>query len=163
MDFKKFLSNTQMGKLVANFMKKELSTDDQGKVVLSAEEEQQLTQRFGAKFVEKLKGKTFSSADDNTTELFEVALDHARQEVETHFTTRIEQLQNDLAMLAEAAETAPAIEQAANAAQRFVKNAGTFKANMALVHNQAAATFLQSGVMATTCLLYTSPSPRDRG
>lgn len=53
-------------------------------------------------------------------------------------------------MLAEAAETAPAIEQAANAAQRFVKNAGTFKANMALVHNQAAATFLQSGVMATT-------------
>mgnify|MGYP007060627774 CR=1 FL=1 len=150
MDFKKFLSNTQMGKLVANFMKKELSTDDQGKVVLSAEEEEQLTQRFGAKFVEKLKGKTFSSTDDNTTELFEAALDHARQEVETHFTARIEQLQNDLAMLAEAAETAPAIEQAANAAQRFVKNAGTFKANMALVHNQAAATFLQSGVMATT-------------
>lgn len=150
MDFKKFLSNTQMGKLVANFMKKELSTDDQGKVVLSAEEEQQLTQRFGAKFVEKLKGKTFSSTDDNTTELFEAALDHARQEVETHFTTRIEQLQNDLAMLAEAAETPPAIEQAANAAQRFVKNAGTFKANMGLVHNQTAAAFLQSGVMATT-------------
>lgn len=150
MDFKKFLSNTQMGKLVANFMKKELSTDDQGKVVLSAEEEQQLTQRFGAKFVEKLKGKTFSSADDSTTELFEAALDHARQEVETHFTSLIEQLQNDLAMLAESAETAPAIEQPANAAQRFIKGAGTFKANMGLVHNQAAATFLQSGVMATT-------------
>ena len=68
MDFKKFLSNTQMGKVIANYLKKEPATDDQGKVVLSAEEEQQLTQRFGAKFVEKLKGKTFSSADDNTTE-----------------------------------------------------------------------------------------------
>lgn len=150
MDFKKFLSNTQMGKVIANFLKKEPATDEQGKVVLSAEEEQQMTQHFGAKFVEILKDKTFTSADDSASELFDAAVAHAREEAATQFTTQIDQLQKDLAILAEAAEAAPAIEQAANAAQRFVKNAGTFKANMALVHNQAAATFLQSGVMATT-------------
>lgn len=150
MDFKKFLSNTQMGKVVANFLKKEPATDEQGKVVLSAEEEQQMTQHFGAKFVEILKGKTFTSADDSASELFDAAVAHAREETATQFTTQIDQLQKDLAMLAGAAETAPAIEQPANAAQRFIKGAGTFKANMALVHNQAAATFLQSGVMSTT-------------
>lgn len=150
MDFKKFLSNTQMGKVVANYLKREPATDEQGKVTLSTEEEQQLTRYFGAKFVEILKSKTFYSTDDNTSELYDAAVTHAREEAATQFATQIEQLQKDLAMLAEAAETAPIIEQAANAAQRFVKNAGTFKANMALVHNQTAAAFLQSGVMATT-------------
>lgn len=149
MDFKKFLSNTQMGKVVANVLKKEPATDEHGKVVLSAEEEQQLTQHFGAAFVEILKGKTFSSTEDNTTELFEAAVNHAREEAEAHFSTQINQLQKDLATLAGASETAPVIERASNAAQRFVKDAGAFKANMALVHNQAAAEFLQSGVMAT--------------
>lgn len=150
MDFKKFLSNTQMGRVIANHLKKEPATDAQGKVVLSAEEEQQLTQHFGAAFVEILKGKTFTSADDRASELFDAAVTHAREEAATQFTTQIDQLQKDLAMLAGAAEAAPAIEQAANAAQRFIKNAGTFKANMTLAHNQAAAAFMQSGVMATT-------------
>ena len=150
MDFKKFLSNTQMGKVVTNFLKKEPATDEQGKVVLTEAEEQQLTQRFGAKFVEILKGKTFSSDEENATDLFDAALNHARQEVESRVASQIEQLQNDLAMMAATTEPEPAIEQAANTAQRFVKNAGTFKANISLAHNQEAAAFLQSGVMAAS-------------
>lgn len=163
MDFKKFLSNTQMGKVVANFLKKEPATDEQGKVVLSAEEEQKMAQHFGAKFVEILKGKTFTSADDSASELFDAAVAHAREEAATQFTKQIDQLQKDLAMLAGAAETAPAIEQPANAAQRFIKGAGTFKANMALVHNQAAATFLQSGVMADTPSIEVDDLRRELG
>lgn len=163
MDFKKFLSNTQMGKVIANFLKKEPATDAQGKVVLSAEEEQQLTQHFGASFVEILKGKTFTSADDSASELFDAAATHIREEVATQFTAQINQLQKDLAILAEVPEAAPAIEHAANAAQRFVKNAGTFKANMALVHNQAAAAFLQSGIMADTPSIEVNDLRRELG
>ncbi|MEG2063515.1 MAG: hypothetical protein RRY23_00090 [Alistipes sp.] len=149
MDLKQFLSNTQMGKLVANFMKKELPTNDQGKVVFSAEEEQQLTQRFGAPFVEKLKDKTFSSANDNSTELFDAAVAHARHEVEALLTPQIKQLQADLATMGTIPEPAPGSEAGLDAAHRVVKRAGTFKANMAMAHNQDATAFLQSGVMAT--------------
>lgn len=150
MDIKKFLSNSQMGKVVANFLKKEPTTNDQGKVVLTAEQEQQLTQHFGDKFVQILKDKTFSPADDNATELFDAAVAHAKNEAKAEFTPQIEQLQNDLAILAAAPEDAPIVEKAAKTALSFKKGANGFKANMGLSHNKTAAEFMQTGVMATT-------------
>lgn len=81
MDIKKILSNTQMGKVIANYLGKAPTVDSQGKVVLSAEEEQKLTQQFGSKFVEILKSETFSSEEENATSLFEAARDHIRAEL----------------------------------------------------------------------------------
>ncbi len=145
---KKFLANTQMGRVVANFLKKEPAVDDHGKIALSAEEEQQLTQHFGAKFVEILKGKTFTTADENATDLYEAAVAHAREEVEHRFTDTINQLQADLATLAAQPEVLPAAEKALGVAGAQQKS--TFKANMSLAHNRAAAAFLQTGAMTET-------------
>ena len=148
MDFKKILSNTQMGKVVANFLKKEPTTDEQGKVVLSAEDEEKLARHFGARFVEILKSETFTSPDASATELFDAAVAHAREEVRTTFTEQIQQLQNDLATLAARPEDLPAAEKAGALIRNAKSGGGTFKANMTLAHNKAAAEFLQTGVMA---------------
>lgn len=150
MDIKKILSNTQMGKVIANYLGKAPTVDSQGKVVLSAEEEQKLTQQFGSKFVEILKSETFSSEEENATSLFEAARDHIRAEVEEQFEGTIRQLQDSIATLAAAPEPLPAAQGVASAVQAIKRGVSTFKANMALSHNKAAAEFLQTGVMAET-------------
>ena len=67
MDVKQFLSNTQMGRVVVRFLKKEPTADAQGKMVLTEEEEQKLTEHFGQPFVQLLKEKTFTSAEDKAS------------------------------------------------------------------------------------------------
>ena len=95
MDFKQFLSNTQMGKVVVRFLKKEPTADAQGKMVLTAEEEQKLTEHFGPNFVSLLKEKTFSTEDEQANDLYEAALHHATEQVEARFTSQIKQLQTE--------------------------------------------------------------------
>lgn len=164
MDIKKFLANTQMGKVVANFFKKEtMATDEQGKVVLSAEEEQQLTQHFGAKFVEILKGKTFTAEDDNAGDLYEAAVAHATQEATAHLATQVEQLQNDIALLAAKPEDAPLGETTTQIIRALKKGDKSFKANMALSHNKAAGEFLHTGVMAETPTIEVSDIQQELG
>jgi len=100
MDIKKFLSNTQMGRVVANFLKKELTTDAQGRVQLSEEDERELTEHFGAGFVQLLKEKSFATEDEKASNLYEAAVRHATEQVETKFTEQIAQLQKDIATFA---------------------------------------------------------------
>ncbi len=143
MDIKKFLSNTQMGRVVANFLNIDtLATNEQGQVALTAEEEQKLTQQFGASFVGILKAKTFTSAEDNATELFEAASAHIRDTATAPLVAQVTQLQGDVATLAATSEEEPAREQAGAPAP---KSTSGFKANMQLAHNATAASFLQSG------------------
>ncbi len=158
---KKFLVNTQMGRVVASFLKKEPAVDDHGKIALSAEEEQQLTQHFGAKFVEILKDKTFTTVDDNATDLYEAAVAHARKEVEDRFTDTINGLQNDLAKLAAQPEVLPAAEKALGVIGARQKS--TFKADMSLAHNKAAAAFLESGNMTETHTIEVADLRRELG
>ena len=148
MDFKQFLSNTQMGKLVVRFLKKEPTADAQGKMVFTAEEEQKLTEHFGPNFVSLLKEKTFSTEDEQANDLYEAALHHATEQVEARFTSQIKQLQNDIATLAAKPEDLPGATTAIEGIKNFQR--GQFKADMALTHNKAAAAFLQRGVMADT-------------
>ena len=148
MDFKQFLSNTQMGKLVVRFLKKEPTADAQGKMVFTAEEEQKLTEHFGPNFVSLLKEKTFSTEDEQANDLYEAALHHATEQVEARFTSQIKQLQNDIATLAAKPEDLPGATTAIEGIRNFQR--GQFKADMALAHNKAAAAFLQRGVMADT-------------
>ena len=148
MDFKQFLSNTQMGKVVVRFLKKEPTADAQGKMVLTAEEEQKLTEHFGPNFVSLLKEKTFSTEDEQANDLYEAALHHATEQVEARFTSQIKQLQNDIATLAAKPEDLPGATTAIEGIRNFQR--GQFKADMALAHNKAAAAFLQRGVMADT-------------
>lgn len=148
MDFKQFLSNTQMGKLVVRFLKKEPTADAQGKMVFTAEEEQKLTEHFGPNFVSLLKEKTFSTEDEQANDLYEAALHHATEQVEARFTSQIKQLQNDIATLAAKPEDLPGATTAIEGTRNFQR--GQFKADMALAHNKAAAAFLQRGVMADT-------------
>ena len=148
MDFKQFLSNTQMGEVVVRFLKKEPTADAQGKMVLTAEEEQKLTEHFGPNFVSLLKEKTFSTEDEQANDLYEAALHHATEQVEARFTSQIKQLQNDIATLAAKPEDLPGATTAIEGIRNFQR--GQFKADMALAHNKAAAAFLQRGVMADT-------------
>ncbi len=151
MDIKKFLANSQMVRVVANFLKKEPAVDDQGKIALSTEEEERLTQHFGAKFVEVLKSKTFANAEESATDLYEAAVAHVREEVESQCTGTIKQLQNDLATLAAQPEVLPVAEKVLGAAAGIAaRQKSTFKADMSLAHNRAAGAFLQSGVMTET-------------
>lgn len=145
MDIKKFLSNTQMGKVVVNFLKKEPTTDAQGRMQLSEEDERKLIEHFGAGFVQLLKEKTFASEDEKASDLYEAAVRHATEQVKAKFTGQIEQLQKDLATLAAKPEDIPSAEKATGIVKGFQRNA--FKADMSLAHNKAAAAFLQTGIM----------------
>ena len=148
MDVKQFLSNTQMGRVVARFLKKEPTTDAQGKMVFTEEEEQKLTEHFGQPFVRLLKEKTFSSEEDKANDLYEAAVRHATEQVEAKFTSMIKQLQSDIATLAAKPEDLPASSKADANLGNFQRN--VFKADMSLAHNKAAAAFIQRGVMADT-------------
>lgn len=159
MDFKQFLSNTQMGKVVVRFLKKEPTADAQGKMVLTAEEEQKLTEHFGPNFVSLLKEKTFSTEDEQANDLYEAALHHATEQVEARFTSQIKQLQNDIATLAAKPEDLPGATTAIEGIRNFQR--GQFKADMALAHNKAAAAFLQRGVMADTPTIEVEISARN--
>lgn len=161
MDFKHFLSNTQMGRVVVRFLKKEPTADAQGKMVLSAEEEQKLTEHFGQAFVQILKEKTFTSAEDKAGDLYEAAVKHATEQVEAKFTRRIEQLQADIATLAAKPEDLPAATKAIETATAFRRSA--FKADTSLAHNQAAAAYLQSGTLADTPTIEVSDLKKELG
>lgn len=154
MGFKKLLSNNQMGRVVSNFfhkdLKRDVTTGKDGKIVLSTDEEQRLTQHFGVKFVEVLKGTTFLSEDETASELYEAAVEHARDQAQEQYAAQIEQLQSELAELAAKPEDLPAVERNEKAASSLTKRAGAFRADMTLSHNMAAADFLQNGTMAAT-------------
>lgn len=154
MKIKNPLSNTQMGKVVANFfrkdLKKEVTTDKDGKVVLSADEEQRLTQHFGARFVEVLKGTAFLSENEAASDLYDAAVEHARNEAQEQYMAQIEQLQSEVAVLAAKPEDLPVVQKAGKTAGSLIRRIGNFRADMTLSHNLAAMDFLQSGNMAAS-------------
>ncbi len=161
MDIKKFLSNTQMGRVVANFLKKELTTDAQGRVQLSEEDERELTEHFGAGFVQLLKEKSFATEDEKASNLYEAAVRHATEQVETKFTEQIAQLQKDIATLAAKPEDLPGVEKATGIVNGLQRN--SFKADMTLSHNKAAAAFLESGSMTGTPTIEVDDLRRELG
>lgn len=161
MDLKQFLSNTQMGRVVVRFLKKEPTSDAQGKMVLTTEEEQKLTEHFGQAFVQILKEKTFSTADEQASDLYEAAVRHVAEQVEARFTAQVKQLQDDIATLAAKPEDLPAASKAVEGIENFRRNA--FKADMTLAHNKAAAAFLQRGVMADTPTIEVSDIRQELG
>lgn len=117
-----------MGKVVVRFLKKEPTADAQGKMVLTAEEEQKLTEHFGPNFVSLLKEKTFSTEDEQANDLYEAALHHATEQVEARFTSQIKQLQNDIATLAAKPEDLPGATTAIEGIRNFQR--GQFKADI---------------------------------
>lgn len=161
MDVKQFLSNTQMGRVVVRFLKKEPTADAQGKMVLTEEEEQKLTEHFGQPFVQLLKEKTFTSAEDKASDLYEAAVKHVTAKVEARFTSQIEQLQNDIATLAAKPEDLPVASNAVKGIENFRRSA--FKADMTLAHNKSAAAFLQTGAMADTPTIEVSDLKQELG
>lgn len=159
MDIKEFLSNTQMGRVVVRFLKKKPTTDAQGRMELTEEDERKLAQHFGERFVELLKEKTFTAEEDKANDLYEAALAHATRQVEERFEARIRQLQDDIATLAATPEpvNAPAPAGAAAAPRR------AFRADASLSHNRAAAAFLQGGALAETPTIEVSDLRNELG
>ena len=137
MDVKKFLSDSKMGKMIARLLGKEdLALDTNGKPVLSEDEKTKILSVYGEEFLKKFEGMLFSAESENTRELFDAALAHARSQVVAEKDAIINQLRADITTLTSAPESAPA----ATTVGTVAPNAG-FKADMALSHNKIAASF----------------------
>lgn len=161
MDIKKILSNSKMGKVVVGFLGKEPTTDAQGRVQLSEEDERKLTEQFGAAFVKLLKEKSFAMEDEKASDLFEAAVQHATERVKEQFTGKIEQLQKTIETLAAKPEDLPGAEKATGIVKGLQRNG--FKADMSLAHNKAAAAFLESGNMTETPTIEVDDLRRELG
>ena len=156
----KFLNENKMGKMIARLLGKEdLAIDTAGKPVLSADEKTKILSMYGEAFLEKFEGMDFSAEDaEQTHQLFDAALAHARQTVEAQKDAIINQLRSDLVALASAPESAPAAT-----AVGAVPSPSAFKANMALGHNKAAQSFLRSGVLAESTTIDVADLKQELG
>ena len=75
----------------------------------TADEKTKILSMYGEAFLEKFEGMDFSAENaEQTHELFDAAVAHARQTVEAEKDAIIKQLRSDLVALASAPESAPA-------------------------------------------------------
>ena len=141
----KFLSNTKMGRLIASYLgKSTLSVDESGKVSLSEEEKEKIRSMYGEDFLTKFEAMDFNASDENARELFDAAVQFKASEVAASKDAVIAHLQKQVALLAAEPEPAPQATAIAGVGRK------SFVADMALSHNKAAHTFLQSGVMSAS-------------
>ncbi len=154
MPIKKFLPNTQMFSIVSKFFNKEtLNTNEQGYLDITAQEETQLSEHFGQKFVDIVKKtKVNAEASNNSQELFNAAADHIRETAEGPLNTQIAALESEKTNLQATIATLVATPEAEPLAESVgtVATGAAFKANMSLAHNAEYNAFAQSGVMSST-------------
>lgn len=159
MDVKKFLSDSKMGKMIARLLGKEdLALDTNGKPVLSEDEKTKILSVYGEEFLKKFEGMLFSAESENTRELFDAALAHARSQVVAEKDAIINQLRADITTLTSAPESAPA----ATTVGTVAPNAG-FKADMTLSHNKIAASFKRTGSLAESMTIDVADLKQELG
>lgn len=159
MDVKKFLSDSKMGKMIARLLgKEELALDTNGKPVLSEEDKNKILSMYGEAFLEKFEAMSFSAESENTRDLFDAALTHARNQVASEKDAIINQLRADLTTLAAAPESAPSAT-----AVGTVAGDSKFRANMALAHNKIADSFMRSGALAESMTLDVADLKQELG
>ena len=159
MDVKKFLSDSKMGKMIARLLGKEdLALDTNGKPVLSEDEKTKILSVYGEEFLKKFEGMLFSAESENTRELFDAALAHARSQVVAEKDAIINQLRADITTLTSAPESAPA----ATTVGTVAPNAG-FKADMTLSHNKIAASFKRTGTLAESMTIDVADLKQELG
>ena len=138
-----FLSNTKMGRLIASYLgKTNLAVDEKGKVSLTDEEKEKIRTMYGADFLAKFEAMDFNASEDNARELFDSAVQYKAQELAASKDAIIAHLQSQVATLSAESEPAPKSQAVAGVASK------SFVADMALSHNKAAHTFLQSGSLS---------------
>lgn len=138
-----FLSNTKMGRLIAAYLgRTDLAIDEKGKVSLTDEEKEKIRTMYGEDFLIKFEAMDFNASEENARELFDAAVQHKASEMIASKDAIITHLQQQVTALAAEPENTPQATPVAGVTRK------SFVADMALSHNKAAHTFLQSGSMS---------------
>lgn len=151
----KFLANAKMFAIFAKTLNKEtLATNEQGGVILTAEEETVLVEHYGQKAVDILK-KTDVQAEDNSQDLFNAAVTHATETAVKPLNAQITSLSADKTRLQGDIATLVATPEDDVKADTTIVGAGAsiggFTADMSLAHNAEYSSLVQNnGVMSAT-------------